>query len=118
MTTLKPDLFLCATLLFLSFLSYTDDLQNIPLLLPRMYAPPHTLGNWNFKKIYHNLSPYPLSATKGSIGIEQSRLISQIRRQMVTCIQKTKHVGVGQQLLKEEKGKALDSSQVCSDEAK
>lgn len=37
---------------------------------------------------------------------------------MVTCIQKTKHVGVGQQLLKEEKGKALDSGQVCPDEAK
>ena len=37
---------------------------------------------------------------------------------MVTRIQKTKHVGVGQQLLKEEKGKALDSGQVCPDEAK
>lgn len=38
-------------------------------------------------------------------------------RQMVTCIQKTEHVVIGQQLLKEE-GIALDSGQVSSDEAK
>lgn len=92
--------------------------KTLPNQLPRMYAPPHTLGNWSFKEIYYNLSPYPLSATKESIGIEQSRLIGQIIRQMVTCIQKTKHVVIGQQLLKEEKGKALDSGQVSSDEAK